>query len=52
MYKNEDMGISYVAFSCKTDKTAHRHEKEKRFFYVWNDRICYIGNLNESSGRF
>lgn len=31
-YKNEDMGISYVAFSCKTDKTAHRHEKEKRFF--------------------
>ena len=60
-YKNEDMGISYVAFSCKTDKTAHRHEKEKRFFicarkkevfYVWNDRICYIGNLNEPSGRF
>ena len=51
-YKNEDMGISYVAFSCKTDKTAHRHEKEKRFFMFGMIASVISGILMSLQGVF
>lgn len=50
--KMEDMGISYVAFSCKTDKTAHRHEKEKRFFMFGMIASVISGILMSLQGVF
>ena len=46
------MGISYVAFSCKTDKTAHRHEKEKRFFMFGMIASVISGILMSLQGVF